>query len=90
LTYIKDSLFAPTPVFKILRENPALSPRELYRTLNMGHRMEVVCEPDAVGAVIAASQSFGIDAKVVGRTEAASGANRLVLHDGQAEYTYTL
>ncbi len=90
LTYIKDSLFAPTPVFKILRENPALSPRELYRTLNMGHRMEVVCEPGAVAAVIAASQSFGIDAKVVGRTEAASGANRLVLHDGRAEYTYSL
>ena len=90
LTYVKDSLFAPTPVFKILRESPALSPRELYRTLNMGHRMEIVCETVAVASVIAASRSFGIDAKVVGRTEVSAGPNRLVLRDDEAEYTYEL
>ncbi len=90
LTYVKDSLFAPPPMFRILYENPALSRRELYRTLNMGHRMEVVCEKAAAPAVIAASRSFGIDAQVVGRTEASGGANRLVLKDGEAEYTYEL
>jgi phosphoribosylformylglycinamidine cyclo-ligase len=90
LTYVKDSLFAPPPMFRILRDNPALSRRELYRTLNMGHRMEVICEEEAAATVIAASRSFGIDAKVVGRTEASEGANRLVLHDGEAEYTYEL
>jgi phosphoribosylformylglycinamidine cyclo-ligase len=94
LTYIKDNLFPPTPVFKILLENPALSPRELYRTLNMGHRMEVVCEEGVAKAVIAAANAFGIEAQVVGRTEAnttgVAGANRVLVKDSLGVYEYTL
>ncbi len=90
LTYVKDNLFAPTPVFKLLRENPAMAPRELYRTLNMGHRMEIVCEPSVAEAVIQISKSFNVDAQVVGRTEAAQGPNRLILKDGAEEHTYQL
>ncbi len=100
LTYVKDNLFAPTPVFAYLRAQPGQSPRELYRTLNMGHRMEVVCDPSAAATVIAISQSFGIDAQIIGRTEASSGPNRLVLKEhagvtgprvaGPQEFSYTL
>jgi phosphoribosylformylglycinamidine cyclo-ligase len=94
ITYVKDNLFAPTPIFQILLDNPAMSRRELYRTLNMGHRMEVICEPDVAPAIIEASRSFGIDAKIVGRTEASSGAmaniNRVVIKDALGEYEYTL
>lgn len=90
LTYIKDNLFAPPPMFQLLRDNPALSNRELYRTLNMGHRMEVVCEESAASEIISVSKSFGVDAKIVGRTEASEGPNKLLLHDGEAEYQYQL
>lgn len=90
LTYIKDNLFAPPPVFRLLRENPAMAPRELYRTLNMGHRMEIVCEPSVAEALIHTSKSFNVDARIVGRTEASSGANRLLLNDGASEYAYEL
>jgi phosphoribosylformylglycinamidine cyclo-ligase len=90
LTYVKDNLFAPTPVFKLLRDNPAMVARELYRTLNMGHRMEILCEPSVAEAVIHVSKFFNVDAKVVGRTEASQGANRLFLKDGADEYTYEL
>jgi phosphoribosylformylglycinamidine cyclo-ligase len=90
LTYVKDALFDPPPAFKLLQANPAHSPRELYRTLNMGHRMEVVCEPGAAEGIIRISKSFGVDAKVVGRTEAGQGANRLVLKAGGEEFTYQL
>ncbi|MDB5104197.1 MAG: Phosphoribosylformylglycinamidine cyclo-ligase [Fibrobacteres bacterium] len=90
LTYVKDDLFAPPPVFKLLRDNPVMAARELYRTLNMGHRMEIVCEPSVAEGIIHASKSFNVDAKVVGRTEASSGKNRLVLKDGAAEYQYEL
>jgi phosphoribosylformylglycinamidine cyclo-ligase len=90
LTYVKDNLFAPPPVFKYLRDNPAMSPRELYRTLNMGHRMEIVCEPSVAEAIIHTSKSFNVDARIVGRTEASAGANRLILKEASAEYMYEL
>jgi phosphoribosylformylglycinamidine cyclo-ligase len=90
LTYIKDNLFDPPPAFRSLRQNSAMAPRELYRTLNMGHRMEILCEPGAADDLIAVSKSFGVDAKIVGRTEASSGANRLLLNDGSAVHTYEL
>jgi phosphoribosylformylglycinamidine cyclo-ligase len=89
LAYVKDALFPPTPVFRMLRENGA-APRELYRTLNMGHRVEILCEPAAADGIAAISRSFGVDAKVVGRTEASRGANSLLIRDGEGEYAYSL
>jgi phosphoribosylformylglycinamidine cyclo-ligase len=90
LAYIKDNLFDPPPAFAWLRRNPALAPRELYRTLNMGHRMEILCEPGAAETIIGISKAFQVDARIVGRTEASAGGNRLFLNDGAATYTYEL
>lgn len=89
LRYVKDNLFDPPPVFRVLRDSGA-APRELYRTLNMGHRMEILCEPAAADRIAAVSRSFGIDAKTVGRTEASPQGNRLVIRDGSGEYEYSL
>ncbi len=103
LLYIKDNLFEPNPIFKLLYDNPSLSRRELYRTLNMGHRMEIVCDPDIAKRLIEISESFQIEAKIIGRTEALDGkveknakglgganANRLLIEDGQDQYQYEL
>jgi phosphoribosylformylglycinamidine cyclo-ligase len=90
LLYVKDNLFEPQPVFRLLKEKGPLPARELYRTLNMGHRMEVVCDPAAAQEVIDISRGFGIEAQVVGRTEASEGPNRLLLKDGDGEYSYSL
>lgn len=90
LHYVKDNLLPLPPVFRYLADHGPLPRRELYRTLNMGHRMEVVCEPAAAPEVVAISRSFGIEAQVVGRTEAAAEANRLTLTDDRGTYEYSL
>lgn len=93
LLYVKDDLMEPQPVFRYLLDKGPLPPRELYRTLNMGHRMEVLCDPAAAAEVIGISKAFGIDAQVVGRTEAnpaSTTANRLVVKDARGEYEYSL
>lgn len=79
LTYVKDDLFDPPPLFKALRENSRLDLRELYRSLNMGHRLEVVCEPSAASGFISIARSLGVEAKIVGRTETGPEGNRLLL-----------
>ncbi len=89
LTYVKDNLFDPPPLFKVLREKSRLDLRELYRSLNMGHRLEIVCESSAAAGLIEISEEFGIDAKVVGRTEQGAGQNSLkLIAEGQTlEYS---
>jgi phosphoribosylformylglycinamidine cyclo-ligase len=90
LTYIKDDLFPMPPLFKALREKSRLDLRELYRSLNMGHRLEIACEPSIVSGFISIAKGFGIDAKVVGRTESGSGRNRLILKAEGETLEYSL
>jgi phosphoribosylformylglycinamidine cyclo-ligase len=66
-------------LFRYLRERSQLSPLELYRSLNMGHRLEIGCEPGAARALCAIAEEFGVAAKVVGRIEAGPPGNKLVL-----------
>ncbi len=47
----------------------------MYKVFNMGHRMEVYLAPEHADKVIAIAKSFNVDAKVVGRVEAAETAN---------------
>ena len=77
LTYIKDNLFTLPPLFQILRRESRLNPRELYRSLNMGHRMEIACDPAATARIIAIAEGLGVSAKVIGRIEAGPPGNRL-------------
>ena len=42
----------------------------MYQVYNMGHRMEVYCPPSEANSIIATVQSFGIDAQVIGETQA--------------------
>ncbi|MDR3120554.1 MAG: hypothetical protein LBU58_04380 [Clostridiales bacterium] len=69
LHYIKDALFAPPAIFAAIRSAGGLPADELYQIFNMGHRMEVYCDPAAAGDIIAIAGQFGVAAKVVGRVE---------------------
>src|SRR5690606_7586993 len=90
ITYVKDNLFSPPPLFQVLKDRSRLDTRELYRSLNMGTRLEIVCEPEAAQGLIDIAKSFDIDAQVIGRTEAGPERNKLDLTvDGQV-LTYTL
>lgn len=70
LHVIKDNMFAVPPLFKTIREQSGTTWEEMYKVFNMGHRMELYV-PEAIASdLIAISNSFNIDAQVVGRCEA--------------------
>jgi phosphoribosylformylglycinamidine cyclo-ligase len=71
LHVIKDNLFEIPPLFKLIHGVSGTDLKEMYKVFNMGHRMEVYLEEKFAQQVIAISKSFGVDAKVVGRVEAA-------------------
>lgn len=66
---IKDNLFEAPPLFKLIQEVSGTSLREMYKVFNMGHRMELYVAEQHAHEIIHIAQSFGVDAKVVGRVE---------------------
>ncbi len=73
LHIIKDDMFAIPPLFKMIHEQSQTSWAEMYKVFNMGHRMELYVPQEIANDLIEISKSFNIDAKVIGRCEAAKG-----------------
>jgi phosphoribosylformylglycinamidine cyclo-ligase len=71
LHIVKDNLFPIPPLFKLIQEESQTNWQEMYKVFNMGHRMELYVSADIADELIAISKSFGIDAQIIGRVEAA-------------------
>lgn len=87
--YVKDRLFPVPAIFKTIQKISGTGWKEMYKVFNMGHRMEVYCEPKQSAKVIAAAKSFGIDARVIGRTAASASGNKLTLHHQKQVFNYS-
>lgn len=69
LHVIKDNLFPVPPLFQLIQEESKTNWKEMYQVFNCGHRMELYV-PEAIAAdIIRISQSFNIDAQIVGHVE---------------------
>lgn len=66
---VKDNLFEPPVIFKLIQEASKSDEREMYQVFNMGTRMEIYTTEEAAGSIIKVSKSFGVDAQVIGRVE---------------------
>lgn len=72
LHIIKDNLFPVPPLFKLIQEQSKTDWKEMYQVFNCGHRMELYVPETIANDIIAISKSFNVDARIVGRVEAAS------------------
>jgi phosphoribosylformylglycinamidine cyclo-ligase len=89
--HIKDNLFPIPPLFAEIQKTSGTTDTEMYQVYNMGHRMEAFCSLELAERVIEISKSFGIDAQVVGRTEASqrpSHANHVTIRRQGMELSY--
>jgi phosphoribosylformylglycinamidine cyclo-ligase len=87
LHVIKDNLFPIPPLFRTIHEQSGTDWQEMYKVFNMGHRLEVYLPADKAQQVIEISQSFGIDAKIIGRVEASDHAH-VTLHTENGVFEY--
>ena len=71
LHVIKDQLFDPPPLFEMIQQESGTSWKEMYEVFNMGHRMELYVPEKVAENIIAISKSFDVEAKIIGRVEAA-------------------
>lgn len=87
LRVIKDNLFDAPPIFKLIQENSGADDREMYQVFNMGHRLEIFTNKDAANKMIDAAKQLGIEAKIIGYTEA-SEQKELILKGSFGEVKY--
>jgi phosphoribosylformylglycinamidine cyclo-ligase len=78
---IKDNLFEVPALFQLIQEQSNTSWQEMYKVFNMGHRMELYVPQEIAADIIAISQSFNVEAKIVGRVEAAEDKKLTIVSD---------
>ncbi|WP_334133208.1 AIR synthase related protein [Barnesiella intestinihominis] len=84
---VKNNLFPVPPLFNIIQEQSGTDWHEMYKVFNMGHRMEIYVGSSNAQKVIEISHSFGIDAQIVGYTEA-SDRNELIIESDKGRFEY--
>lgn len=87
LHIIKDNMFEVPPLFKTIQEQSQTDWKEMYQVFNCGHRMEIYVPQDVASEIIAISESFGIDAQIVGRVEA-SETKKLTISSQYGTFEY--
>ncbi len=87
LHIIKDSLFNVPPLFKMIQKESKTDWKEMYQVFNMGHRMELYVSEEIANTIIEISKSFNVDAKIIGRVEAAEN-KRLTIRSEFGEFNY--
>jgi len=87
LHVIKDALFPVPPLFDLIQKESQTSGREMYQVFNMGHRMEFYVPPSQADEIISISNSFNVNAKIIGRVEASS-VKKLNLKTPYGSYEY--
>jgi phosphoribosylformylglycinamidine cyclo-ligase len=84
---VKDNLFEPPPVFKVIQEASNTDDREMYQVFNMGCRMELYVSENDVNTIVATAHDFGIDAQKIGWLEV-SDKKELVIKTKKGELVY--
>lgn len=84
---VKDNMFPIPPLFRTIKEQSNTPWHEMYKVFNMGHRLEVCVSEKYAQQIIDISQSFDIDAQIVGRIEHADH-KELIIKSPYGEYRY--
>ena len=66
---VKDNLFEPPVIFKLIQQASGSDDKEMYQVFNMGTRLEIYTNEKNAAVIIDAAKKFGVDAHVIGRVE---------------------
>ena len=77
---IKDNLFEAPLVFQLIQKASKADDREMFQVFNMGTRLEIYTSEKEADRIISTSKSFGVDAQMIGRVEAAEQKELRIIH----------
>ena len=79
----KDNLFEPPLIFQMIQKASGSDNREMYQVFNMGHRLEVFVRRQDADHVLETVKKFKIDARIIGRVEAADKKELIIQVKGE-------
>ncbi|MCK5824034.1 MAG: phosphoribosylformylglycinamidine cyclo-ligase [Ichthyobacteriaceae bacterium] len=84
---IKNNMFDVPPLFKLIQDQSNTDWKEMYQVFNMGHRMEIYAPKEVADDIIKISESFNIEAKIIGKVETHEGKKLTIKSEfGTFEY----
>jgi len=89
LHIVKNNLFEIPPLFRLIQKESGTSWHEMYQVFNMGHRMEIYIHQQHAEEIIKISQSFGIDAQIIGYCKKSTG-RKLTIEANTGIFEYQL
>ena len=87
LHVVKDNLFECPPLFEMIQKESGTRWKEMYEVFNMGHRMEIYLPESQAQKVIDITESFNIEARILGRVEA-STEKKLTIQSPEGIFQY--
>ena len=87
LHVIKDNMFDPPMLFKLIQKESRTSWHEMYKVFNCGHRMELYVDPIVADKIISISNRFNVEAKIIGKVEK-SNSKKLTIMSQFGEFQY--
>jgi phosphoribosylformylglycinamidine cyclo-ligase len=87
LHIIKDNMFEPPPLFRMIHESSETDWEEMYEVFNMGHRFEIYTPAAIAADIINMAGELGIEGRIVGRTESYAG-HKLTIQSPYGTFTY--
>ena len=87
LHVIKDNMFDIPFLFRMIQQESNSDWAEMYKVFNCGHRMELYVEPEFADDIINISNSFNIEAKIIGKV-VNSDEKKLTVKSEFGEFNY--
>lgn len=87
---VKENMIDIPPLFNLIQHESKTPWEEMYKVFNMGHRMELYVDADVAQLIIDISETFGIEAKVIGHVEPRMDKNtpRLTIQTANGTFSY--
>ena len=87
LHIVKDNLLPVPELFELIQRESKADFKEMYKVFNMGHRLEMYVPAAIAGHLVDIATDFGIEAKIIGRVEAAP-AKKLTIVSPYGTFEY--
>lgn len=80
---VKDNLFEPPVIFRLIQQASKSDDREMYQVFNMGTRLEIYTNEKNADGIISVAKKYGVDAQVIGRVEQSEQKELIIQRSGK-------
>ena len=87
LHVIKDNMFDPPMLFRLIQKESKTTWHEMYKVFNCGHRMELYVDPKIADEIINISKRFNVEGRIIGKVEK-SNSKKLTIKSQFGDFQY--